>query len=518
MAPNPLSGVQTWAYHLGDVTGQRADHIAATGVDMVVIDAEDGNIAPYSAARIDRVRGDEGLVVSYLSIGEAENYRDYWQASWNSAPPSFMADANPEWTDNFNVAYWDPAWQQIILDRVARIVSQGFDGLYLDIIDAYAYWEDVTPRGSFYRDEMITFVERIRTAAQQAGAANDFVIIGQNGEDLVEDPRYLRAVDGIGKEDLYFYYPNGSENDFGRVPSGWLSGSQELLSAAEAAGVEVFTVEYIPDRFAASVSSVLAQEVSWLNAQGIPLYVAEDRDLGRIFDIYSMPDGTVERGSAAVDVLSGTGRSDLLVGRAGDDKLRGLGNADTLIGGGGSDSVYGGDGNDSLRGGTEDDLIIGSLGDDTLKGDAGHDVLKGGRGADTVLGGTGNDLVKGQGGADLISGQAGADSLVGGNGQDTLKGGGGNDRLSGGGGHDRLIGGTGNDTMSGHDGSDVFVFRGISGADRIKDFEVGTDALDLNQTLGLEDLSLLNGDTLITHEGGTILLLGVGSADWDALI
>ena len=42
---------------------------------------------------------------------------------------------------NYKVKYWDPQWQEIILQEVQLIIAQGFDGVYLDIIDAFEFFE-----------------------------------------------------------------------------------------------------------------------------------------------------------------------------------------------------------------------------------------------------------------------------------------------------------------------------------------------------------------------------------------
>jgi cysteinyl-tRNA synthetase, unknown class len=89
--------------------------------------------------------GDKRLVICYMSIGEAENYRYYWQTEWNKNPPSWLHKENPDWKGNYKVKYWHSAWKQIIMGTeiayLDRIISAGFDGVYLDIIDAFEYFE-----------------------------------------------------------------------------------------------------------------------------------------------------------------------------------------------------------------------------------------------------------------------------------------------------------------------------------------------------------------------------------------
>jgi cysteinyl-tRNA synthetase, unknown class len=123
--------------------------IAATNYDLFIIDAFWGDSA-LTAADIaglkTKANGGSRLVVAYLSIGEAENYRYYWQSGWKDNPPSWLAGENPNWPGNYKVRYWDPAWQAVIYGSadayLDRILAAGYDGAYLDIIEAYEYFEN----------------------------------------------------------------------------------------------------------------------------------------------------------------------------------------------------------------------------------------------------------------------------------------------------------------------------------------------------------------------------------------
>ena len=90
--------------------------------------------------------GGSRLVVSYMSIGEAEDYRYYWQTQWATSAPSWLAEENPDWPGNYKVRYWDEDWQNIIFGNedsyLSMILDAGFDGVYLDIIDAFEYFEN----------------------------------------------------------------------------------------------------------------------------------------------------------------------------------------------------------------------------------------------------------------------------------------------------------------------------------------------------------------------------------------
>ena len=94
-----------------------------------------------------KANGGKRLVIAYMSIGEAEDYRYYWQSDWETGSPSFIKAVNPDWEGNYKVEYWNSDWQSVIYGNsdayLDKLLSSGFDGAYLDIIDAFEYFEEL---------------------------------------------------------------------------------------------------------------------------------------------------------------------------------------------------------------------------------------------------------------------------------------------------------------------------------------------------------------------------------------
>lgn len=90
--------------------------------------------------------GGSRMVCAYMSVGEAEDYRDYWQQSWNDNRPPWISEMNTEWEGNYKVMYWTKSWRDILFGTensyLDKILAAGFDGVYLDVVDAYEYYED----------------------------------------------------------------------------------------------------------------------------------------------------------------------------------------------------------------------------------------------------------------------------------------------------------------------------------------------------------------------------------------
>lgn len=198
--------------------------IGNTDFDLVVMDySEDGTEETrFTFEQIITLKNSPGgpkLVLAYMSIGEAEDYRWYWNNKWDTdkdgfpdlGAPLWLGPSNPDWLGNYKVKYWEPGWQSIIYGSptsyLDKIIEAGFDGVYLDIIDAYEFWGPDGESG-LNRDsaeqEMVDFVKAIANYARVTKGETNFGIFPQNGESLSSYPEYVTVVTGIGKEDMWY--------------------------------------------------------------------------------------------------------------------------------------------------------------------------------------------------------------------------------------------------------------------------------------------------------------------------
>ncbi len=132
---------------------QFIDALKNTDYDIIIMDLFHFEIA-YTASEIRELKtkrnGGKRLVICYMSIGETEDYRYYWNDAWKTDKPAWLAEENPHWKGNYVVKYWDVDWQKIITGNDGsyqkKILDAGFDGVYLDIIDAFEYFEKESAR------------------------------------------------------------------------------------------------------------------------------------------------------------------------------------------------------------------------------------------------------------------------------------------------------------------------------------------------------------------------------------
>jgi cysteinyl-tRNA synthetase len=300
-----LGTVRSWFYLL-DVNLEQdvIDQISASTYDMVVLDfipSEENNTDYPMAEVVAQFHEAEHpkLVVAYIDIGQVEEYRTYWQPGWGIGNPQWIAGDDPDgWEGNFPVAYWWDEYQEIWTgpDGYLRaIIEAGFDGVYLDWIEAYSdenVLEIAEADGVDARQEMIWWVGTIAEFGQQYNP--NFVVIAQNAAELLESDEYVQFIDAIAQEQVW--YDGGADNDppgdcplprtdadidtesyrqslspscrrqYDEYPESTLHVSSEeylnYLQVAKTKGLPIFTVDYALD----------SENVSWV--------VVTSRELG----------------------------------------------------------------------------------------------------------------------------------------------------------------------------------------------------------------------------------------------
>ncbi len=308
---NNFTRGQSWLYQLQSAD---IDAVKNSGFTWVVMDyslngEQNGEYAPA------QIRGlvDAGITpIAYISIGEAENYRFYWNTAWVGAPnsneftseaPSWLGHTNPDWIGNYKVRYWDNDWRDNYLNPyLDRILAQGFRGVYLDIIDAFEYWADSASYGSGPNQEtflpgdprgdealagrrMIGLVEWIASYARSHSSfGGGFLIFPQNGERILnydDDGAYMQTVSGIGREDIWY-------NETRQNPADEIDQTLAYLRQFTAEGKTVLAVDYLDNGsgFSGANRDRILNFARKCNAEGFRYYIARsDRELDRVNSI-----------------------------------------------------------------------------------------------------------------------------------------------------------------------------------------------------------------------------------------
>ena len=225
MRHDRLAAVSKWFYILNfNIESEMVSKIARSKYDMVVTEpifTEKENTGFDVAGFVKKLKGKSGsrLVIAYIDIGEAEEWRTYWKKGWRIGNPKWIVADDPDgWEGNFPVAYWHRQWRKIWLGRngiIEKLVAAGFDGVYLDWIEAFsddnvihaAKRDKINPRA-----EMIRFIADIAALGRRHNS--QFLVIAQNAAELATDNDYVRIIDAIAQEQVWF--DGGADN----VPPG----------------------------------------------------------------------------------------------------------------------------------------------------------------------------------------------------------------------------------------------------------------------------------------------------------
>lgn len=296
-------GVQYWGETF------TADNLAAAPHGVFIIEiAKAGADASYksrevlfSADEIQRI-GRNGLrpVLGYLNLAKIEPYRDYWVDALALMPGrDTMIQGDTPWIgrslgrDGTLARFWTQDWEDILIDRVGKLMQQGIDGLFLDdVLQYFAYYSingegrssnaaagDPVSAGEFAR-AMMKLVGAVAAAARQHDCKS-FIVIN-NGVfikgDAGVDPtpsspgaieQYLSAIDGILIESVF---AGGGDDAAISILH------QEFASA----GVPVLTVDFA-DVANVSKSETRTEIGRRALSEGFIPYVADDATFNRLY-------------------------------------------------------------------------------------------------------------------------------------------------------------------------------------------------------------------------------------------
>lgn len=282
-----LEGVEHWLYLIDNaMNADTVGQIAASDHDMVVMDFITSEVDRENyplADTIDAMKADDPdrLVIAYINVGEAEDYRTYWEDGWGVGNPDWITALDPEgWEGNYPVVYWAEAFQDIWLEEggyLDQIVEAGFDGVYLDWIEAYEDENVLAAAEDDGLDPEQAMIDWVGAVADHGRSLDpNFIVIAQNAAPLLTDADYRDAIDAIAQEQIWFdgaadndpagdcplpateddvdtvaYYnslPPDCQEQFLADPDCTLHTSSEYyltnLAVADQYGIPVFTVDY----------------------------------------------------------------------------------------------------------------------------------------------------------------------------------------------------------------------------------------------------------------------------------
>jgi Predicted extracellular endo alpha-1,4 polygalactosaminidase or related polysaccharide hydrolase len=263
LSKGKLSSIQTYANSYTSYTEE--DLATLKRFDAVMVE-------PYEmpASYVAELKGAGTAVIAYISIGEADEGRRYWN-TWEPterAPdlptiPRTLLDArnplflgpDPEWPGSYFVDASDETWQTILVEEeipyVLALGGDRYDGLVMDVIDVVDEY-DGWPREEEMREGMIALIRKIRQKYPH------LLLIPNRGFGIAE--AMGPYVDGIKFEELTFRFDeDGNGRYIAQVNVAGIHDNQEEIDAAVSMArrynLPIFVLDHVetrpPDRTSA---------------------------------------------------------------------------------------------------------------------------------------------------------------------------------------------------------------------------------------------------------------------------
>ncbi|MDN5337823.1 MAG: hypothetical protein PWQ20_893 [Thermotogaceae bacterium] len=203
------------------------DALRNTNFEIVVIDyANDSN--EFTSEEIESLKSSGKIVLAYLNIGRAEDWRFYW----DTLDKNIVNEEDPDWPGEYYVDFWDDRWwEQALKPYIDKIISQGFNGLFLDRIDAFQDYERP--------EDMKNLVLRIKNYIP-----SDMLITALNAEDIIQylnpPEEYLNAIDFLAVESLFY---KGTE----KRTYAYIKYRVSFIRIFQNNGIEILSLDYVDD-------------------------------------------------------------------------------------------------------------------------------------------------------------------------------------------------------------------------------------------------------------------------------
>ena len=119
-----------------------------TNFDMIAVEILHGR-RPLSRRAVETLKfkkiGTRRLALAYMDIGSAASYHYYWKSGSRPGFPPWVNEPEPDDPDRYKVEYWRQGWKNIIYgdtnSYMYGLIAQGFDGVILNGLDTYKYFE-----------------------------------------------------------------------------------------------------------------------------------------------------------------------------------------------------------------------------------------------------------------------------------------------------------------------------------------------------------------------------------------
>ncbi len=312
-----------------------------------------GSAPAINLSQVAALEAQGRTIVGYVNLSVTDDNRSYWDPSWTTGGHDTdpLTTSAPDWLAGqpnngfgYIAKFWLADWQKIVVQQAVWLVNHGYNGVFLDNMDAYYALQGTpgAPDNATLADDMINFIAKISHRLHEIDPYAYVVVNGDpyigtwahGGVSGAEEHKLVTAIRA-----MMFENP----------------AAQTMLDGVTNFGDAIKQLALFSDGDAATKAAEAHQAMQ----DGLVPYIA--------------PDSSYD--SLGAFINPGTGSNDSIMGGSGPNTYHGRGGDDLIRGGEGNDTLYGDGGNDTLQGDKGDDTLIGGPGRDTMTGGNGNDTF-----------------------------------------------------------------------------------------------------------------------------------------------
>ncbi len=185
-------------------------------------------------------RNSSDVLLAYLNIGYAEDWRSYWASiegeEWVHEPTPYEGE--------YYIEYWRPEWHGIMKAMAEQYISAGFDGVYLDNVDAAEIIDSMNPS---WAQTVNTYSEMIKLVCNISSYIKDLeptakVYINIGGVySLLYNNTLIECIDGVLREELWNTLSGYNQTQ--PQDPGETNATLDALINAKSSGIEVLVAD-----------------------------------------------------------------------------------------------------------------------------------------------------------------------------------------------------------------------------------------------------------------------------------
>jgi endo-alpha-1,4-polygalactosaminidase (GH114 family) len=342
-----LSAVQSFEYVIAanlNTAGIEAA-IAGSPADLVIL----GGGVTKGLNRIQADPSGTKLIFGYVDVAEASAGLNP-ALFRNGQAPTFLGKVNPGFPGLYSVQYWTDAWKAEVFSNIDALISNGYDGIFLDVLSGDNEWSLGNSLGNtVYSDAtpaLMTLVGAIRAHVDANGSGRKIYLLGNNPQTIaLQSPSVLTKLDAIFNECVFYCQSptNGAASVYvGKGPAEFIAA--KILPLYRNSGLPVFGNDY-PAPLTQANSVIMSLDfyslAGWIPSVTTALQTSAILSGGPFIFTANQVKNKVTGANIGVNYLLGGASTDavLIGGPKGDFFIGGPG-TNTILGGAGDDTIY----------------------------------------------------------------------------------------------------------------------------------------------------------------------------------